>query len=125
MRLVIPIFKSRVSPVFDFSTKALIIDISQGKEISRYEMDLAGLSPQSRVERLKEKDVKILICAGISIPLHRMLGMAGLDVIPGIVGAVEEVLKAYRTGSLESGRFLMPGFCQGGWRRKRHWHGHR
>jgi predicted Fe-Mo cluster-binding NifX family protein len=112
MRLAIPIYKSRISPVFDFSTKALIIDIERGREIGRSEVDLGGLSPQARVERLKSAGVNSLVCASISLPLQRMLVVAGLDVIPGIVGAVDEVLRAYRRGNLKERRFMMPGLCQ-------------
>ena len=112
MRLAIPIFKSRISPVFDFSTKALIIDIEQGREVGRSEIDMGGLTPHVRVERLKGAGVNSLVCAGISLTLQRMLVVAGLDVIPGIVGAVDEVLKAYKRVNLKEKRFMMPGLCR-------------
>jgi predicted Fe-Mo cluster-binding NifX family protein len=123
--LAIPIFESRISPVFDYSTKALIIDLEKGKEIGRSEIDLAGLTPQVRVERLKGAGVNALVCASISMPLQRMLIVAGLDVISGIVGVVDEVLKAYQAGHLESSRFMMPGLCQRCRKRRGHWGGHR
>jgi predicted Fe-Mo cluster-binding NifX family protein len=112
MRLAIPIFKSRISPVFDFSTKALIIQIEQGRETDRSEIDLAGLPPQARVEKLKRAGVNSLVCASISLPLQEMLIIAGLNVISGIVGAVDEVLKAYQRGNLKERRFMMPGLCR-------------
>lgn len=112
MLLAIPIFKSRISPVFDFSTNALIVKIEQGQEKDRSEIDLAGLLPQARVERLKSVGVNSLVCASISLPLQRMLVVAGIDVIPGVVGAVDEVLRAYKKGNLKEQRFMMPGLCR-------------
>ena len=123
MRLAIPIFKSRISPVFDFSTKALIIDIEHEKETERHEIDLAGLDLQGKAKRLKDARVIILICAGISLPLHRMLAQAGLEILPGIVGSVDEVLNAYQKRNLKDRQFIMPGFCQRK-RKRRHWHSH-
>ena len=117
MRMAIPIFRSRISPIFDFSTKALIIDIEQGKETERHEIDPAGLDLQGKVKRLKDVRVITLICAGISLPLHKILAQAGLEILPGIVGSVDEVLNAYQRGDLKDRRFMMPGFCQR--RRKR------
>ena len=125
MNLAMPVFRSRISPVFDFSTKALIIDIEQGKETDRHEIDLAGLGPQGKVERLKHEKVNALICAGLSLPLQKMLILAGLKIIPGIVGSADEVLNAYRKGNLKNRQFMMPGFCHRRRRRRRHWHGHR
>ena len=125
MRLAIPIFESRISPVFDFSTKALLFDLEEGKETGRSEMKLAGLAPQARVERLKTAGVNTLVCASISLALQRMLIDAGLDVIPGIVGEVDDVLNAYQTGNLKAEQFLMPGLCQRCRKRKRYWGGNR
>ena len=122
MRLAIPIFRSRISPVFDFSTKALIIDLAQEKEIGRHEIDLTGMAPQAKVERLREAGVNTLICAGLSLTLQKMLAFAGLKVIPGIVGSADDVLNAFQKGKLKERRFMMPGFCQR--RRRRHCHGH-
>ena len=124
MRLAIPIFGSRISPVFDFSTKALIVEIRDGREINRYEIQLAGLLPLERVQRLKDAQVSTLICAGLSLPLQRMLFVAGLQVIPGIVGEADEVIDAYRGGGLDKRRFLMPGFCHRK-RGRRNWGGRR
>ena len=111
MNIAIPIFKSRISPVFDYSTRVLIIDSEGDGDNKRNAVDITGLSNPARVERLKTMGVDILICAGISMPLHRMLNMAGVKVIPGIVGEVEEVINAYHRGTLRKGSFDMPGFC--------------
>ena len=61
MRIAIPIFRSRVSPVFDFSTRAVIIDMENGEVISREEIALAGLSPRARGDILKDKGINTLI----------------------------------------------------------------
>lgn len=50
MRLAIPIFRTRISPVLDFPTKVLIIDIEQGNETGRHEINLSGLPPPARLD---------------------------------------------------------------------------
>jgi predicted Fe-Mo cluster-binding NifX family protein len=112
MRLAVPIYRLRVSPVFDFSTRVLIIELEQEEERGREEIDFTGLLPSIKVERLKEAGVDTLICAGLSMPFHRMLTMAGLEIISGIVGPVEELISAFKSGHLQDGRFLMPGCCR-------------
>ncbi|MBN2372256.1 hypothetical protein JXL19_00510 [bacterium] len=116
MRIAIPVYRFRVSPVFDFSTMAMVIEIENSKENGREEIDLSALDLQDRVERLKKANTDILICAGISLPLHRMLTLSGIKVFPGIVGQIDEVTHAYLSGRLKEKQFMMPGCCR---RRKR------
>ena len=123
MRIAIPIFRSRISPVFDFSTQVLIVDADKGKDAGRKESALLGLGPCERGKLLKDEDVNLLICAGVSISLHRMIINEGIRIIPGIVGEVDDVIDAYRTEGLKEKRFLMPGCCRCR-RRKRFRMGH-
>ena len=118
MHLALPVFRSRISPVFDFSTRALIVELDQGKEMGRQELDIADMPPQTRIEMLKKAGVDILICAGLSELFHNMLIMAGVKVIPGIVGEVDDVIRAYQIGDLKQKRFMMPGCCKRRWGRR-------
>ncbi len=113
MRLAIPVWNGRVSPVFDTAGQLLVVDIEQGGERSRRSEELSGSFPAWRVRRLEELGVSVLICGGISRPLASMLAAAGIRLVPWTAGSVEEVLTAYLGGRLPDPRWLMPG-CAGG-----------
>ena len=73
VRIAIPIFRSRVSPVFDSSTRVMLVDIEHNKEIERSEIYLDKLSMTERATILQKLKVKTIICSGISDMLHNML----------------------------------------------------
>ena len=107
--VVVPVFVSRVAPVFDSCTKALLVTISQGRETDRNELLLRNFSLSERAAMIQRVGVTDLICCGISDVLHRMLENSGVHVIPGIAGQVEEVLEAFMTEQLDQPHFRMPG----------------
>jgi predicted Fe-Mo cluster-binding NifX family protein len=127
MRLAIPIWNGRVSPVFDTAAQMLVIEVAQARERDRREEPLAESLPAWRVRRLVELNVEVLICGAISRPLATMLAGAGIRVVPWTAGPVEEILTAYLAGKLPHPQWMMPGCAcrQGGpggsrpWRRRR------
>ena len=118
MRVAIPVWQSRVSPVFDSAGRLLIFDIKNGHETSRAHRPINGLSLQGRVKRLVELDVDVLLCGAISRPLADMITASGIKVIPWVTGEVDEVFGWYMSGKPLDTRFLMPG-CGGRRRRFR------
>lgn len=118
MRVAIPVWQSRVSPVFDSAGRLLIFDIKNGHETSRVRRPINGLSLQGRVKRLVELDVDVLLCGAISRPLADMITASGIKVIPWMTGEVDEVFGWYMLGKPLDTRFLMPG-CGGRRRRFR------
>ena len=85
MRVAIPVWQSRVSPVFDTAGHLLIVDVEDGREVHRAEASILGLSLPDRVNRLVEFDVDVLLCGAIS---RQLAGMAAasrlihLDRVP-------------------------------------------
>ena len=121
MRIAIPTWCERVSPVFDVAKHLLLIDVDGGKEVNRYEAPIEDGRPWARAKHLAELGVNTLICGAISRPLEDMLTSADVRVIPHACGPVEQILRAFLAGSLTEDAFLMPGFC--GRRRRRGRHG--
>ena len=107
--VAVPVFRSRIAPVFDSCTKALLVAIRHGHEIDRSELTLRGLFSAERLTLIQRAGVTDLICGGISRPLHTMLENSGVRVIPGVAGDVEEVLGAFVAHRLSESRFRMPG----------------
>ena len=109
-RIAIPVFKSRVSPVFDSCTRLLLVDLDQNQEIARSKILCGGLSEIDRLKILKTSGVKTVICGGISDGFYKILSNAEISVIIGIAGEVDQVLNAFRCDRLGEPCFYMPGY---------------
>lgn len=111
MKVALPTWDGRVSPVFDVAKRLLVVDVERGTEISRSEVDLEETRLAARASRVTALGVHVLICGAISWPLEAMLTSAGVRVIPQTCGPVDDVLRAFLEGQLASEAFLMPGCC--------------
>ena len=118
MRLAIPVWQGRISPVFDVAGQLLLVELADGREIARQEQMVGETTVEERARKLAELGVETLICAGISQSLETGLADRGIRVVARICGNVEEVLTAFVAGRLREARFAMPGCC--GQRRRRH-----
>lgn len=129
MKVAIPVWNGLVSSVFDFAHRLLLVDIENGREINRSEVDLKAESLPQRAGSLKNLGVDVLICGAISRALADMIVASGVQVLPFVTGRVADVLQAYITGQLVQPRFAMPGFWPGarkgfrGWRQRQRWRG--
>jgi predicted Fe-Mo cluster-binding NifX family protein len=117
MRVAIPAWNDRVSPVFDAARSVMVVDVENGVEQARRQETLQEEFPTRRARQLAQLGVNVLICGAISRPLAAMIAASGITVIPWTAGPVDEVLTAYLAGRLPDPRWLMPG-C-GGKRRHR------
>jgi predicted Fe-Mo cluster-binding NifX family protein len=108
-RAAIPVFRKRVSPVFDSCSRILLVDIEKGREVDRKEIYLDALPVTERVMILRKFQVGAVICGGISSLLENMLISAKIDLISDISGEIDTVLEAYRAKKLDRPRFHMPG----------------
>ncbi|MFC1587702.1 NifB/NifX family molybdenum-iron cluster-binding protein [Planctomycetota bacterium] len=111
MKIAISIWNNRISPVFDTARQLLVVDIENGREISRSIESIDEGPLPKRAGKLEEIDVNTLLCGAISEPFAEMIFDSGINIIPFLAGEVEEVLAAYLTGSFPDARFEMPGRC--------------
>ena len=114
MRIAIPIWNEKISPVLDTASRLLIVDVEGQNETNRFEIYLDEQDLSRRCFRIQGMNINILICGAISHPFARMLIASGIDVIPEISGRAEEVLSAYLQGDLFNSRFSMPGSIRSG-----------
>lgn len=117
MRVAVPHWQGRVSPVFDVARNVLVVEIGGSGDPVRQELALDGDDPRSRAMRLVESGAEVLVCGAISRPMEQAVLAAGIEVIPQTCGEIECVLAAFLDGRLGQGEFLMPGCC--GRRRRR------
>jgi predicted Fe-Mo cluster-binding NifX family protein len=109
IRIAIPTFQGRISPVFDSCTRVLLVDVENGREVDRKEIYLNALSLTERVTILRKSRVAAVVCGGISGLLETMLAGAGIDLTCDITGELDPVLEAYLAKGLDQARFHMPG----------------
>lgn len=114
MKIGIPIWGDRISPVMDTASRLLIVETDGQKEASRFETYLEVQDLPSRCFRIQRLGLDVLICGAISLPFLRRLMSLGIHIIHGISGHPEDVLVAYLQGILNDVRFLMPGFTGNG-----------
>jgi predicted Fe-Mo cluster-binding NifX family protein len=124
MKVAIPIWQGKVSSVFDFAHTLLLVELENGIEKERKEIELADKSGLKRADILKRLGVRVLICGAISRPLADMIHSLQIRILPCVTGSTEEILNAYKTGQLDFPKYAMPGCWKGahrGCHRHRGW----
>lgn len=114
IRIAIPIFHNRVSPVLDTCTRLLFIDFEEKISVERREISFGIYSQPERFETIKKLKPDAVICCGISEVLDRRLQSAGIRLISGIAGDVEQVAEAFLSNRLDAPCFRMPGYKETG-----------
>ena len=111
MRIGIPIWGDKISPVLDTASRILILDVENSNESSRFEIYLDERDLSRKCYRIQGLNIHIMICGAISNPFSSLLKAAGIKIIPGISGQTEDVLEAFLQGNLpQSSQFFMPGY---------------
>jgi predicted Fe-Mo cluster-binding NifX family protein len=111
MRIAIPHWQGRVSPVLDTAEHLLLIDVLDHRETSRRDVALGGDSPSLRAMQLAGLEPDVLVCGAVSRPLEMAIRASGIDVRPHICGELDAVLRALLDENLHNPSFLMPGCC--------------
>ncbi len=106
MRLAVPLWSGRVSPVFDVAKKLLIVEVIGGEATFTEEHTIED---RDRVRAISQLGVTVLLCAAVSQELEERLLAAGVELVMEIRGEVDDVIRAYLDGSLVQPRFSMPG----------------
>jgi len=109
VRVAMPVWAGRISPVFDVARHVLVVDFEGTGQVGRQERLLEETDLAGRVRRLTEWKPDVLICGAISQPLEAMVTAAGIQLIPQTCGEAEDVLAAFASGQMGPEAFLMPG----------------
>jgi predicted Fe-Mo cluster-binding NifX family protein len=109
MVVAVPVYGSRVAPLLDAARQVVAVRFRASEEVGRFTVELVGLSAPERVVRLSERGIDAVVCAGLCAHTLKMLEMFGIQVVWGVVGEIEQVLQAFRAGTLDQPRFYMPG----------------
>jgi len=103
MRYGIPILGDRVAPRCTFADSVLLVVLRRNKAKRENQVTLAHHSLADLVDILSEYRVDTLICGGISRESRDFLDSRDVAIIDNVVGTVDELITALRTGTLCSG----------------------
>jgi predicted Fe-Mo cluster-binding NifX family protein len=123
VKVAIPIWNGRVSPVMDTAQRLLISEIVDDREISRTIVDIPQTNISHIARFIAEFAIDDLICAAISHQFEQILSASGIKVKPWFQGEVDRIVAAYSGGDLQNDIFFSPGRGRrrrrggGGWRR--------
>jgi predicted Fe-Mo cluster-binding NifX family protein len=106
MRVALPVWHDRVSPVFDVARHIEIHEIINGRAagVESYEVD-QGTAAALVIER----GVDLVICSAISGSTHAALSLSGVEVITDVCGPSRLVVEAYAAGRTDLSDFRVPG----------------
>lgn len=114
MKLAVPVWEDRISPVLDSATRLLILEVKEGGELSRSEIDLDEKDLARRCRRIQGLGVDAMICGAVTRRFSDMISASGVFLIRGVSGSPDEVLDACLAGRLDRSEFLMPGWTLDG-----------
>ena len=110
MKVAIPHWQGRISPLFDAAGTLLLIDIEEGREVKRDNFKLSRRDPLRRAQEVSRLGADMLLCGAVSRELENALLGAGVRVVGFICGDLEGVIAAFLGGTLSHSRFHMPGW---------------
>jgi len=113
MKLAIPYWHGRVSPVFDVAQNVLLVDVEKEREIKRVTRSLDNRDLFNRAQYVLQLGAQMIICGAISEAFLMMLQSAGVRVVSNVCGPIDDVLEAFLNDTLTNSDFCMPGFNTG------------
>lgn len=109
MRIAIPVWEDRVSPVLDTASRLMVVEFNEEGPSSKFEIYLDERDLSRRCLRIQDLCVDTLICGAVTRYFSELLKASGIKLIQGISGQPEAVLNAYLDGTLAHPKYLMPG----------------
>lgn len=108
-RAAIPVFMGRVSPVLDSCTQLGLLESSRNQETACRTISMKSSSIFERADEIKRLGIGVIICGAVSDAFFNLLKEGDVRLVCGITGDIEDVIDAYRNGTLTQARFRMPG----------------
>ena len=108
MKVAVPIWDGRISPVLDTAEKLKVFNIVEGKIVSQHEIHIGGMPIQERA-RVITDNAMIMICGALSNHMASILSLSGLILYPWVMGNVDRLVEIIADGNTPGPEFSMPG----------------
>jgi predicted Fe-Mo cluster-binding NifX family protein len=103
MKIAIPTNGGRIAPRLPLAKEVVIVELQGKREVGREKVDISLLHSLEIPDFLATQGVTKVIAGGVTRHLQEMLRIHNIDVIWGIMGAVDEVLEFYLKKGLQDG----------------------
>jgi len=115
--VAIPVFDERISPLLDVSERFVLFEVKDCTVAQRIVVSINAVNERSRIQKLKELGVAVIISGAVSRYLSHIIMENGIRHIPWISGPVDAAIESFLNNTLHS---VLPenGSC-GGMIRKR------
>jgi predicted Fe-Mo cluster-binding NifX family protein len=110
--LAIPVLRSRVAPVLNWCSSIHLFPDDPAHQGVGQVVHVSHLDPGQRLDLLRDRGVKTLICGALSPDLLYYAQKLGIKVVCGVAGEVEDVRRSYWQDGLDQPQFWLPG-CRG------------
>jgi len=108
MKIAIPCWNDRVSPIFDVARTIRVVDLDTDRDLvvadSIYPLERGR--PTSTLDAL---GVDLLVCSAISPAVESAVWVLGVEVMSDICGSPDEIVQALAAGDAELSGFRSPG----------------
>ncbi|MBN2381809.1 hypothetical protein JXQ70_02915 [bacterium] len=111
-RIVMPVWGSRLSPVFDTAQQFIVVDREGDQIVERSFRNLTddiAASPWVLLQEVLSWQPHQIVCGAISGPLFHQFESYRIEVYAWLTGEVDQVLRAVLTDERALVAFLMPG----------------
>ena len=116
MKVAVPVWEGKISPVLDTAGKLLVVDTRGGDIVSRTEVPIAGKNLHEKADCIK-RHADVLICGALSRSIELYLTSLGIEVFPWVMGDAERLIEIYASGRIPEPAYVMPGCRRSGQRR--------
>ena len=106
MKVAISTESGYVSPHFGRCPSYTIVEIKEGKILNREEIPNPGHQPGFLPQYLAERGVNCIIAGGMGPRAQGLFAEKNIEIIIGIQGSVDEVIKKFVNQELEAGEDL-------------------
>ena len=114
MKVAISTDGEYVSPHFGRCPYFTIVEIKEGKIISKEVINNPGHAPAFLPQFLSEKGINYIIAGGMGRRAEELFSEQGIETIVGVSGRIDEVVDKLAKGTLKAGESLCkPGSGRG------------
>ncbi len=100
MKIAMPVEGNKVSSTFHKADKIMIVEIIEKEILSKSKLDVQTFDLKERIDTLIHQNVDIFICYSIDSKSNSELSNHGINILPHILGEIENVIERYQENNL-------------------------
>lgn len=107
MKILLTLLEDSISPRFDYTTKVLIADTTDGLTHDKFKtFVLPGPSADELCSLILKENISTVVCGGIEDTHYQYLLWKKIKVIDRVIASTENALQHATNGTLKTGAIL-------------------